>query len=91
MDKVPDYLDSDPFTSRGAIVDINGVEFDTDNDGIPDSKDLESNTPIGSIVNQYGITVSPDITSSSASSYFPSIYFNKGSYEINHSNHTTSI
>ena len=31
MDNVPDYLDSDPFSSRGAIVDLNGVEFDTDN------------------------------------------------------------
>lgn len=32
MDNIPDYLDSDPFSSRGAIVDGNGVEFDTDND-----------------------------------------------------------
>ena len=58
MDNIPDYLDSDPFSSRGAIVDENGVEFDSDNDGISDSKDLESNTKIGAIVNQYGITVS---------------------------------
>lgn len=32
MDNIPDYFDSDPFSSRGAIVDGNGVEFDTDND-----------------------------------------------------------
>lgn len=32
MDNIPDYFDSDPFSSRRAIVDRNGVEFDTDND-----------------------------------------------------------
>ena len=57
MDNIPDYMDDDPFSSKEAIVDINGVEFDSDNDGIPDSKDLENNTEIGSIVNQYGISV----------------------------------
>ena len=56
MDNIPDYIDKDPFSSKGAIVDNNGVEFDSDNDGIPDSKDLENNTEIGSIVNQYGIS-----------------------------------
>jgi len=85
MDNIPDYLDSDPFSTRGAIVDNNGVEFDTDNDGIPDSKDLESNTEIGAIVNQYGITVSVG-NSGTHKSYLPSIYFESGSSYINNSN-----
>lgn len=85
MDNIPDYLDADPFSSRDAIVDKNGVEFDSDNDGVPDSKDLESNTEIGSIVNQYGITVSSEKNSSFVG-YFPSIYFETGSYYINEFN-----
>jgi len=85
MDNVPDYLDTDPFSSRGAIVDENGVEFDSDNDGIPDSKDLETNTTRGSIVNQYGISVSQE-NHNGGSSYFPSIYFESGSYYINNAN-----
>ena len=86
MDNVPDYLDSDPFSSRGAIVDLNGVEFDTDNDGIPDSKDLESNTAVGSIVNQYGISVASSGIGINSKSYLPSVYFESGSYYINNSN-----
>ena len=77
MDNMPDYMDDDPFSSKEAIVDINGVEFDSDNDGIPDSKDLENNTEIGSIVNQYGISVVNNINNNENNSYFPSIYFGK--------------
>ena len=86
MDNVPDYMDDDPFSSKEAIVDINGVEFDSDNDGIPDSKDLENNTEIGSIVNQYGISVVNNINNNENNSYFPSIYFESGSFYINSSN-----
>jgi len=83
MDNVPDYIDSDPFSSRGAIVDLNGIEFDSDNDGIPDSKDLESNTSIGAIVNQYGITIN---NMNNTDGYLPSIYFATGSKFISSSN-----
>ena len=34
----------------------NGVEFDDDNDGVPNSIDLEPNTPQGVIVNKFGIS-----------------------------------
>ena len=86
MDNVPDYIDDDPFSSKGAIVDNNGVEFDSDNDGIPDSKDLENNTSIGSIVNQYGISIINNKNNNENISYFPSIYFESGSFYINNSN-----
>ncbi len=85
MDNIPDYLDADPFSTKRAIVDINGVEFDSDRDGIPDSKDLENNTLIGSIVNQYGITIN-NIEKSYSEIYIPSIYFESGSYFINNFN-----
>ena len=71
---------------KEAIVDNNGVEFDSDNDGIPDSKDLENNTEIGSIVNQYGISVINYKNNNENNSYFPSIYFESGSFYINNSN-----
>ena len=41
MDGIPDYRDADPFSNRGAVVDNNGVEYDDDNDGVPNIKDLE--------------------------------------------------
>ena len=31
MDNIPDYIDEDPFSSRGAIVDERGIEYDSDN------------------------------------------------------------
>ena len=86
MDNIPDYIDKDPFSSKGAIVDNNGVEFDSDNDGIPDSKDLENNTETGSIVNQYGISVINYKNNNENNTYFPSVYFESGSFYINNSN-----
>ena len=44
------------------------------------------NTKIGSIVNQYGISVSQISTTGDNISYFPSIYFESGSSYINTSN-----
>ena len=55
MDNVPDYRDADPFSNRGVLVDENGIELDDDKDGVPNSKDLESNTPVGTMVNQFEI------------------------------------
>ena len=85
MDGVPDYRDADPFSNRGAIVDNNGVEYDDDNDGVPNIKDLETNTPIGHMVNQFGISIGNSFTNESII-YFPSIYFDVGSVQINPSN-----
>ena len=44
-DGVADYQDIDPFTAPGVAVDVNGQELDDDMDGVPNSKDEESNSP----------------------------------------------
>ena len=81
MDNIPDYRDADPFSFRGAIVDENGVELDDDKDGVPNSKDLESNTRIGDMVNQFGISVNNSTyVNSEGMIYFPSVYFNSGNW-----------
>ena len=80
MDNIPDYRDADPFSNRGVLVDENGIELDDDKDGVPNSKDLESNTPVGTMVNQFGINISStSFNNSFGLTYFPSIYFNSGS------------
>ena len=56
-DGVPDYLDADPFTTKGARVDENGKELDSDNDGVADSQDIEPNTKEGALVNFQGKTI----------------------------------
>jgi outer membrane protein OmpA-like peptidoglycan-associated protein len=87
MDNVPDYRDTDPFSNRGAQVDMNGVELDDDKDGVPNSKDLESSTPVGAMVNQFGINVSNTTSVNSGGLiYFTSIYFNSGSAIVGSSN-----
>jgi len=87
MDNVPDYRDADPFSNREAQVDVNGVELDDDKDGVPNSKDLESSTPVGAMVNQFGINVSnTTYVNSGGLIYFPSIYFNSGSAIVGSSN-----
>ena len=87
MDNVPDYRDGDPFSSRGAIVDNDGIELDSDNDGVPDSQDLELNTKTGVMVNQFGISLNKNSYSSNTSMiYFPSVFFNSGSYTVSVSN-----
>ncbi len=81
-DGIADSKDADPFSFKGAKVDGNGLEVDTDGDGVPDSKDLEPNTGKGSLVNFQGVTIAPagdygkdGITSSSATGWLPSIFF----------------
>jgi len=87
MDNVPDYRDADPFSNRGAQVDDNGKEFDDDKDGVSNSIDLESNTPVGTMVNQFGINVrNTNYVNSGGLVYFPSIYFNSGSAIVGNSN-----
>ena len=87
MDNIPDYRDADPFSNRRVQVDVNGVELDDDKDGVPNSKDLESSTPVGAMVNQFGINVSnTTYVNSGGLIYFPSIYFNSGSAIVGNSN-----
>ena len=87
MDNVPDYRDADPFSNRGAQVDDNGKELDDDKDGVPNSMDLESNTAVGTMVNQFGINVmNTNYVNSGGLIYFPSIYFNSGSAKVGNSN-----
>jgi outer membrane protein OmpA-like peptidoglycan-associated protein len=87
MDNIPDYRDADPFSNRRVQVDVNGVELDDDKDGVPNSKDLESSTPVGAMVNQFGINVSnTTYVNSGGLIYFPSIYFNSGSAIVGSSN-----
>jgi len=87
MDNVPDYRDADPFSNREAQVDMNGVELDDDKDGVPNSKDLESSTPVGVMVNQFGINVIKGTYENYGGLiYFPSIYFNLGSAIVGSSN-----
>jgi OOP family OmpA-OmpF porin len=54
MDGIPDYMDEDPFTGKGAKVDAKGRELDSDGDGVPDSRDQEANTPKGALVDANG-------------------------------------
>ena len=67
-DGIADYLDTEPFSIRGARVDNTGKEFledvaarkkDTDGDGIPDFLDADPNSRKGAKVNADGREVSP--------------------------------
>ena len=80
MDGVADYLDVDPFTNKGAIVDEFGKELDDDEDGIPNSKDLEPNTESGALVTYQGVTLKG--IGGVSSSYLPSVYFSSGSVSL---------
>ena len=77
------------------FVKIDGFTEDTDNDGVsdddkdgvPNSKDLESSTPVGALVNQFGINVSNSTyVNSGGLIFFPSIYFKSGSAVVGSSN-----
>jgi len=87
MDNIPDYRDADPFSNRDAQVNSNGKELDDDKDGVPNSIDLESKTPIGTMVNQFGINMgNANYVNSGGLIYFPSVYFNSGSAIVGNSN-----
>jgi len=73
QDGVPDYLDAEPYSTRGARVDASGKELaadveakkkDSDKDGIPDFIDAEQFTPQGAKVDANGkqIVVAPVMT-----------------------------
>lgn len=54
-DGVLDFLDREPGSPKGAIVDTHGVTQDLDGDGIPDFLDKERLTPPGAKVDSNGI------------------------------------
>ncbi|MHB9031310.1 MAG: OmpA family protein, partial [Candidatus Latescibacterota bacterium] len=53
-DGIPDGLDAEPDTPRGAKVNPAGASLDGDGDGIPDGLDEEANTPKGVLVDRKG-------------------------------------
>lgn len=58
-DGVPDYIDLEPETPLGAIVDVRGVTLDSDNDGIPDYKDQEPYSPPNYEYDENGVALQP--------------------------------
>lgn len=59
-DGVPDDIDVEPDTPRGATVDAEGRAIDTDGDGVPDGLDAEVDTPEGAIVDAEGRALDTD-------------------------------
>lgn len=59
-DGVPDDIDAEPDTPRGATVDAEGRAIDTDGDGVPDGLDMETDTPAGAIVDAEGRALDTD-------------------------------
>lgn len=57
LDSIPDFLDDCPATPLGVQVNDKGCPLDSDNDGIADYKDLELNSPSGSIVDSSGVAL----------------------------------
>jgi outer membrane protein OmpA-like peptidoglycan-associated protein len=53
-DGVPDDVDLEPATPKGALVDAQGRALDTDGDGVPDGIDAEPDTPAGLPVDATG-------------------------------------
>ncbi|MDC3230233.1 outer membrane beta-barrel protein [Bacteroidota bacterium] len=60
-DKVIDFDDLCPYTPQNVKVDQYGCPIDTDLDGIADYIDKEKNTFPGSIVDQFGVTLSDEL------------------------------
>ena len=58
---VIDFDDLCPYTPENVKVDENGCPIDTDLDGIADYIDKEKNTLPGSIVDQFGVTLSDEL------------------------------
>ena len=81
-------MDADPFTSKGARVDENGKELDSDSDGVADSQDIEPNTEAGALVNFQGKTINLEAaggkSTTTVSGSLPSIYFKVNSARIDY-------
>jgi outer membrane protein OmpA-like peptidoglycan-associated protein len=59
-DGVPDDIDLEPATPKGALVDAQGRALDGDGDGVPDGLDLEPATPAGATVDPQGRALDSD-------------------------------
>ncbi len=59
-DGVPDDIDLEPATPKGAQVDAQGRALDADGDGVPDGLDLEPATPAGAVVDAQGRALDSD-------------------------------
>lgn len=59
-DGVPDSIDEEPRTPKGATVDSVGRAIDSDGDGVPDGLDMESDTPSGAVVDSEGRAIDSD-------------------------------
>jgi hypothetical protein len=59
-DFILDHVDRCPGTPYGVITDTLGCPFDNDNDGVPNYKDKEKETPPGNWVDDNGVSMSED-------------------------------
>ncbi len=60
-DKVKDSEDKCPDTPAGVKADSEGCPFDDDKDGVPNYLDKELNTPLGNLVDENGVTLTPQM------------------------------
>ena len=91
-DGVDDIMDDCPFTPEGVVVDENGCPLDGDGDWVPDYKDLELDSPFGSIVDTSGVAYTDDDFYNMYMAYIDTIgQFNvvKTVYTSNESGHRT--
>jgi outer membrane protein OmpA-like peptidoglycan-associated protein len=58
-DGVPNKLDKEPNTKKGAPVDVKGVALDNDKDGVIDLDDKEPFSPPGYPIDQFGVAQVP--------------------------------
>ncbi len=56
-DGIPDFMDEDNSTPKGAKVDASGHAVDSDGDGVPDYRDKEPNSRVAGFVDENGVTV----------------------------------
>ena len=94
-DGVPDKLDKESNTKKGAPVDVKGVALDSDKDGIADIDDKEPYSPPGCPIDASGISKCPSCCDnlpktfgSGSGSYdctkmeLPSIFFQEDKYGV---------
>ncbi|MEM9886692.1 MAG: OmpA family protein [Bacteroidota bacterium] len=96
-DGVPDYLDLEPKTPIGAIVDTRGVTLDSDQDGIPDHLDEERYSPANYEYDEKGVAIRPKYVTEEEldkrfleqrkmmQSFFPNIHFRTNQFELRES------